>query len=428
MRLRRAVVAAAVVAAALGTVDEAGAGLDDPVGRLLRTWRTSGASVVVDRTRFLFEDETTAVTLPTSPPAQCTTVVFLGARGLGFHVRVAEGHDDGAGKKIPSEAGAVSLQWCGEEPPRRVLLASDSGRGAVETLVARSAGPLPPLRVVLPERTSGAGNPGPEPGTLEALSSAQSRAEIAEGRARLDGAFIDARATWQAGADGAGAGHETLEPGCHRLRLLVTDPRSPRASGRRARLDLDAEMRDEADDRLLARDRSDAPDAELGVCVGEPTRVEVVFVGSPPGAPVLVVRSSWSLPHYLPSLWGPETDARMARVLLARHVRWLPRPPFVLVQGGSGGTPVPFSIEPGGCYLAAVSLVQGSARAVALRVHVGGEDVFDDRGIDEIGAAVAFCAGEHDRALAHVEVHGAPPVGWGLAVYRIDDDVWEGSR
>jgi hypothetical protein len=118
----------------------------------------------------------------------------------------------------------------------------------------------------------------------------------------------------------------------------------------------------------------------------------------------------------------------MAKVLFARHVRSLPRPPFVLAQGGPGATPLPLSVEPGGCYLAVVALVQGKARAVALRLQVGGEDFFDDRGIDEIGATVAFCAGRHDRAVARVEIHGAPPLGWALAVYRIEDDVWESWR
>jgi hypothetical protein len=417
----------AFAATALGHPSEGRAGLRDSIERLAQAWRDSGAVVVVDKTRFLNEAETAAIVLPTLPSAECTTTVFLGPRGLGFHVRVIDAGDVDAGRKLPSEAGAVSIERCDGPPPRRILLHTDAGRGAVETSVAQSDKPLPPLRVVLPERTGGAAVPGPEPGALPPLPPPESRADIAEGRARRDGAVIAQRVTWQAGMDGSGAGHATLEPGCHRLRLLAVDARSPRAGGQ-SRLDLDAEMRDKADDRLLARDRSDAPDAELAACVGESTRVEVLFAGSPPNAPVLVAHFAWSLPKALPTLWGSEARARMAKVLLARHVASLPRQPFMLAQGGPGGTPVPMAIEPGCCYLAVVSLVQGTARAVALRVQVGAGDVFDDRGIDDSGAVVAFCAREHDRALAHVEVRGAPPLGWGLAVYRLDDDVWEGSR
>ena len=424
---RTAAATFAGAAVVVHTVGEVRAGLEESRERLARAWRASGAAVVVDKTRFLGEDQTIAVVLPKLPAGDCTTVVFLGARGLGFHVRISGFHDNDAGKKAPSEAGAVSIESCGDGPPGRVLLSSDSGRGAVEVIVARSSTPLPPIRAVLPERTGGAAAPGPEPGTFPSLSPPESRAEIAEGRARLDGGVIEPRVTWRAGPDGSGVGHETLQPGCHRFRLLGVDVRSVRAPGR-SRLDLDAEMRDKDDDRLLARDRSDAPDAELAVCAGEATRVEVVFAGSPPNAPVLVAHFSWPLPKFLPALWGTEARARMASVLLARHVRSLPRPPFTLVQGGAGRTPVPLSVEPGACYLAVVSVVQGLARAIALRLHLGAEDVFDDRGIDDSGAAVAFCAREHDRALAYVEVRGAPSLGWGLAVYRIETDVWEPSR
>jgi len=427
MRVRRAV-ASALAATALGAASQALAELQESSERLAQAWRTSGALVVVDKTRFLGEGQTTAAVLPKMPAARCTTVVFLGARGLGFHVSVVDTRDEDADRKLRSEAGAVSIERCGGAPfPRAFLLSSDSGRGAVETIVARSDRALSPLRTVLPERSGGAVIPGAEPGTLPSLPPAESRAEMAEGRARRDGASIGERVTWQAGMDGSGAGHETLDAGCHRLRLIGLDSRASRGMGK-SRLDLDAEMRSEADDRLLARDRSDAPDAELAVCVGEPTRVEVVFAGSLRNSPVLVAHFAWPMPAVLPTVWGSEARARMAKVLLARHVPPLQRRPFVLVQGGSGGTPVPIPIEPGACYLAIVSLVQGTARAVALRVHVGAREVSDDRGVDEGGAAVAFCAREQDRALAHVELHGAPPLGWGLAVYRLESDVWEQPR
>jgi hypothetical protein len=428
MKVRRtAAPAFAAAAVVLQMAGDVRADLTESRERLARTWRALGAIVVVDKTRFLGEDETIAVVLPRLAPALCTTTVFLGARGLGFHVRVLGASDDEADRKVPSEAGAVSIERCGEKTLDRVLLSSDSGRGAVEIVMARSPGPLPPLHVVLPERTGGAIVPGPEPGPLPLLPSPEHRAEIAEGRARLDGGVIEPRVTWRAAVDGSGMAQETLEPGCHRLRLLGLDSRPTRAPGR-SRIDLDAEMRDRDDDHLLARDRSDAPDAEVGACVGEETRVEVVFAGSSSFAPVLVVHSSWPLPQFLPTLWGAEARGRMALVLLARHVRSLPRAPVFLAQGGSGTTRVPLSVEPGGCYVALVSVVRGLARAVALRVHVGGEDTVDDRGIDDSGALVAFCALERDRAIARVEVHGAPPVGWGLAVYRIEDGVWETSR
>ncbi len=153
---RTAAATFAVAAVVSQTVGEVRAGLEESRERLASAWRASGAAVVVDKTRFLGEDETIAVVLPTLPVGDCTTVVFLGARGLGFHVRIAGFRADDAGKKVTSEAGAVSIESCGDGPPGRMLLSSDSGRGAVELIVARSSTPLPPIRAVLPERTGGA--------------------------------------------------------------------------------------------------------------------------------------------------------------------------------------------------------------------------------------------------------------------------------
>jgi hypothetical protein len=401
--------------------------LRESIGRVAEVWQGAGATVLVERTRFLNESQTEAVVLPDQPGGECTTVALLGARGLGFHARVAEVGEGDTGARIASQSGALSIERCGGAPPRRILVTSDSGRGALEVAVARSAAPLAPLRVVLPERSGGAWAPGPEPGPLPALPLPERRADVAESRARRDGAAVGERRTLRAGVDGSGAGEATLDPGCHTLRLFPVDLRGPHPAGK-GKLDLDAEARGRADDRLLARDRSDAPDAELSVCVGETTQTDLLFAGSPPGSPVLVAHFVWPLPEHLPSIWGGEVRARMGRVLLARHVASLPREAFFVTQGGSGTTPVPFGIEPGACYLAIVSLVQGTARAIGLRVRVAAREASDDRGIEGSGAAVAFCASASDRASATVEAHGAPVLGWALAVYRVEDGAWAVPR
>jgi hypothetical protein len=96
-----------------------------------------------------------------------------------------------------------------------------------------------------------------------------------------------------------------------------------------------------------------------------------------------------------------------------------------LAQGGSGTTPVPLSIEPGSCYLAVASLVQGVAHSFGLRVRVRAREVIDDRGVDESSAVVAFCAGDRLLASAQIEARGTPLLGWGLALYRVESGVWE---
>jgi hypothetical protein len=423
---RTASAAGAVAISLCGGERTAGAQLHASIDRLAETWRGVGASVVVDKTRFLNDDETIVVALPELPEGDCTTVVLLGARGLGFHARAADvvgDRDDEPNARIASEAGALSIERCGEAMPHRLLVTSDSGRGALETIVARSAKPLESMRSVLPERTGAAMVNAPDPGALPPMPLPDKRADVAEVRARRDGATVSPRESWPAGVDGSGSAEDTLDPGCHTLQLFAVDPRAATRSPR-AKLDLDAEMRDASGDRILARDRTDAPDARLDLCVGDVTKVGVVFAGSPPAAPVLVAHFAWPLPEPLPTIWGSEARARMAHVLFTRHVRLLLREPVLLAQGGSGTTPVPLSIEPGACYLALVAVVQGATRSVGLRVHVGVRDTFDDRGVDENGAVVAFCAGDRTDALAEVDARGTPLLGWGMALYRVGA-AWE---
>jgi hypothetical protein len=405
------------------------ADLHDGAERVAEAWRGVGAAVVVDRPRFLTDDNDdrrpVVVIIPELPEGDCTTVVLLGARGLGFHVRVADGRtDDAESERMPSVAGALSIERCGDTPPHRLVIASDSGRGAVETVVARSSKPLPPLRQVLPERSGGALIPASDPGPLPPPPSPERRADAAEARAKRDGAVIVARTTLHAASDGTGGGEETLDPGCHALELFASDPRAGRPT-RRAKLDLDAEMRDASDDRVLARDRTDAPDAQLSTCVGKLTRVDVVFVGSPSGAPVLVTHAARSLPEHLPAVWGDDVRGRIAHVLLARHVVSLPHAPVMLAQGGSGTTTVPLSIEPGACYVVVAGLVKEAARSIGLRVRVGGREAVDDRGVDGDGAAAAFCAAEQAWASVEIEARGTPLLGWGLALYRMQSGIWE---
>ncbi len=338
----RPIAAAAACAAAVVTAHagEAKAELHEAAQRIAAAWRGTGASVVVDKTRFLTDesddDRPIVIALPELPPGTCTTVVLLGARGLGFHVGLPDVSGEEMGpRRVPSVGGVVSIERCGREGPKRLVVATDSGRGAIETVVGRSAMPLPSLRSVLPERSGGPLMPTSEAGPLPPLPSPEKRADIAEARGMRDGASIGERMTWQAEGDGTGRESLTLDAGCHTLHLFALDLRTGHP-GRRGKLDLDAEMREESGDRLLVRDRTDAPDAMLSACFGGSTAVRVVFTGSPPGAAVLVAHSAWPLPEHLPTAWGADARGRMARVLQARHIVSLPRDAAMLAQGSRG--------------------------------------------------------------------------------------------
>ncbi len=406
--------AAAILCTAAAPARAASGDLGESIAHLAQAWRAGEASVVVDRPRFLNDDEKVSIVLPELAPAECITVALLGPRGLGFHVRVVGEGDEDRDARILSQAGAVSIERCGVPPPRVLLVTSDSGRGALEVAVARSRGSLPALPVVLSERGGASWQPGPEPGPTLPLGPPERRADAADARARREGAAVAARVALPSGPDGSGGASQILPEGCHVLRLFAAEPRDRRSRG--AKLDLDAELRQRGDERVLSRDRSDAPDVELSACVGEPTAADLVFVGSPPRAPVLMTHYAWTLPSHLPAIWGGEVRGRVGRILLARHVASLPREPSFLTQGGSGTTPIALGMEPGACYLAIVAAAQGTARALGLRVRVGGREASDERGIEGAGAAVAFLAlapaiGASTGCAAFRGPGGGPPGG-----------------
>lgn len=406
---------------------EAKAGLALVAERVANEWRSAGGTPVRLPPRFLVDDETVHLVLPEAGEGSCTSVAVVGARGLSFHARLSGDEEDGAAEgRATSVAGALSFVRCGEARPTRVSVTSDAGRGAIEVIVARSQSPLPSLRTVLPERTGGPVPLAPEPGDLPSLGTPDKRADAAEARARREAKQIHPRKGAQAGPDGMGRLAITLTPGCHKLELFALEVRRQRA-GRKIFLDLDAEIRDAGTDRLLARDRTDAPDAHVGLCVGEAAPVVVVFAGAPPDSNVTVSHVSTPLPSHLPGVWGAEALARMATALSARHLSALTEMPMLLAQGGAGHTTIPLRVHPGACYLAVVSVVQGMARGIGLRAVVGARDAQDDRGVSDSAGLVAFCAGPGAGALLEVDARGAS-LGWGLAMFRIASGPEEGVR
>ncbi len=391
--------------------------------RVAEEWRKGGAVVGRGPSRFLYDNETMTVILPPSesPPQACTTVAILGGRGASFHAKVAGVEDDplsdDPSARAASTAGVLEIGGCGQSagPLERLRVTSDAGRGALETVVARSARPPAAIRAVLPERTGGTLPPPPDAGSTPTLPPPEKRAELAEGRAKREGASTLARAAWGASTDGSGDVKLTLDPGCHRVELFAVDSRA--RSARRRRLDVDAEIRDNDED-LLARDRTDNADARLELCVGAPTDVTVIFAGAPGDAPVTVTHAWWPIPAHLPSLWGNEARARMAHALLARKASAPAEEPVAFFDGVAGSTPVPLALEPGACYLAVAAITVGHARGLGMRVTVGAREGHDEQTSEDGAAVVAFCARDRDLARLDVEARGAA-ITWGLALFRL---------
>lgn len=408
----------------------------DVAARLGEQWRTAGARTSVVPTRFLFDEESLLVPIGAEPDgveSQCTHVAVIGARGLSFRARLSDAPMDPLlppepSARASSTAGVLELRRCdtARPPVRHIVLTAEAGRGAVEVVVARSDKPLPSLASFIPERTGGALPPAPDAGALPPLIPHDKRADAAEARARHDGANVRPRTNTRSGDDGSGEEEIELEEGCHRIEVFGRELFRERP-GRRFRLDLDAELR--AGDHLVARDRTEAPDARLETCVGSTTRVTLAFAGSPPHSEVVVTRGSWPLPARLPPIWGPETRSKMARVMFLRHIAVPPEPPVYLAQGSTGAepTPIPLSVETGGCYVAVVGTSRGRARQLQLRALVGARESTDERGAAEEAALSAFCVRAHESARLEVLAKGTG-VSWGLAVFRLKSGIWEQGR
>jgi hypothetical protein len=415
--------------------------LPDSTDRVADAWRDEGAKVVRGDSQFVFEGETLTLLVPEPDPnPACQTLALIGARGLSFHARVGDfGSDDASDERVSSIAGVVEMTSCGAPPLRFVRLTSDGGRGALEIVAACSLRPLRSSSEVLLERSFGVMPPPADPGALPLLPAPEKRADVAEARARREGARPWPREAWPAGLDGKGEGSILLTSGCHTIELFAPDTRPVRrtphpsssaisdrnSAAQGSRLDLDATIRDDTG-QPMAHDHSPAPDARLDLCVGETTASTVLFEGAP-ASPVLVTHASAPLPEHLPTTWGPETRARMALALLARHVKEPEQEAVLVAAGASGLTPIPVDVEPGGCYVAVAAFEHGRARGLGLRVSLGARESVDERGASDEASAVAFCAGDRDQARIEVDTRAAG-VAWGLALFRVASRIWEIER
>jgi len=409
----------ALVFAAVALVPTvAGAEIRELAARVADQYRAVGARVVELPARFLYEDETIAITPPNPNGARCITIAIVGARGLSFHTIGADDDDDAS--QVYSVAGALELSSCEARGLQQVRLRSDAGRGAFETVVAFSSDALPPLRAVLPERVGGAPPQAIDPGPVPPFVPPEKRAEAAEWIAKHDGATVGPRAMATAGSDGTGVVHVQLERGCHRIELFSPELRAGR---RRGRLDLDAELRDKNGEGLLARDRGESADARLELCLGERTDALLSFAGAAATAQIIVSRAYWALPASVPALWGTDAQRRIAGVMRAHHFAPLQQP-VALYQGVAGSTPIVTPVEQAACYVAVAAATRGTPHGVVLRAAVGASEHADERGTSDGAALVSFCTGDRERVHFTVEARGSA-LAWGLALYRTNGAAWE---
>jgi hypothetical protein len=437
--MRRAgVLAGALVAlAALGWSPAARADLAGDAERVERAWRQRGADVERGRPLFLEHGRIRAVATrrpprPGGEPERCSTVLLLAGRSVDFAIDPLGVDEDaiprsaGAGAGAPSKSagiddgrvrsvsGVATLVRCGsaEAELDSILVEMISGRGAIELLSARSAEPLGALSDILPERAPGPSAPRGDPGPVPEPGPLDERTAAAERRAIADGAHRVAHIVMRASARGAGEFDLRLPEGCHRLLVLADVPTTtPRLA-----TDVDAEAREPTTGRVLARDRAEAPDARLELCVGEATPVEIPYVGASGAVEVAIIDAVWSIPEAVPAAFGARARAGVAGALRRRHAPEPKSRPVLETLGVQGSTTVAVPTEPGRCYLAALGVVRGEARALRLAARLGERFPHDEVSDRPEGAAIAFCSETTDAVALDVEARGSTP-WWTLVVW-----------
>lgn len=405
-----------VVLAAGLSVNRARADVADDGERVQRAFTSAGATVSFAGARFLFNDDAFQLALPATP-AECVRVALVGPRGMSLRARFVDATFEEREGRSTSHAGALQLTRCGA-PASRIVVTNESGSGAVEVIVAHSRTPPPSLGAILPDRGQIDARP-PELPLPMSLAAPERRIVLANEALTREGA-VDVTSRSAIAPRAGGQVSLELEPGCHRLVVVAKDL----GAADPARVDVDAEARDEGGS-LLARDKTDAPDAVLEPCTTERKTVVVAYAGVPEGATVVVTSGRFPVASGLPTVFGDDARLRMDRALRRRHV--VPAgEPVALAQGGAGVARVPFETESRACYLVVAAMAEGAPRGLGIRVRGPAIDGEDERASDDSGV-VAFCARGAKRVSIDVEARSSGG-RFGLVVYRASERDGGGRR
>jgi hypothetical protein len=402
----------------VGSPLPARATLANDVSELKSHWALTGR-VEELRPRLLGRGERLPLVLPewsTRAEQQgCTSLVVLGSPSVSFALHLRE--DDGA-EPEPSQVGWAQLVRCGDARAELELvwLEMRSPRGVLQAVVAGAAAPLPTPGALLGHRDPGPLSESGEAGTVPLLASLDSRASAWESQAKRDGAVqIEHQMLRATNGQIAGARLE-LPTGCHRLSALSVQ--TVRTALPR---DVDLFVRGETFPVLGRQDQTENADAEVEFCLGKPTPVRLAVMGLMPGDRSMLQHASFPLPDGLPERWGTEPRARLAEAFFRRGFRGQLRGPVDEALGVAGRTTLPLSLEQETCYVAGVSVIQGSVKALAVEVSLPDVEGARDGTSTESAIALAFCASESVEAALRVEAIG-PSVAWFAVLFRIGRD------
>lgn len=396
------------------------ADLASDVDTIVSTWEKTGP--VFHKKPELLERGTAREIL--MPPAlvdprsdECLTVVILSTANNHFVARFSGLRGSGrfAHPELPkaSVAGALQFGRCGAGKAglTRVSIELRSPRGVIEVLALSSKTVRRDLYRILPNRNPGFVAQDERRNARPRLGPLEPRGKAAEDFANKQGAAHVSKKMLVSRADGTLNELIRLDPGCHRLDVLASESKAETNP-----VDIDLELVDVQDGERLSYDRSDNPDANCELCVGELRLAKVHMVGAQARAPVLMLHSFWPLPDGLPAEWNPQARASVAEALRRHHIRVRPRSLVYTSLGIQGSTLLPIELEPFACYVAVLGAAHGRPDTVALGVTIGLRRGQNHGGMDGSNVALSFCAGAETRGVIQVETRGG--LAWLLAVWQ----------
>ena len=387
------------------------ADLEDDLQALQRAWAKSPAKV--DRAKAQLAERGQLLPVRIAPAAldiaseDCVTVAVLGAVSSQFVLRFlptpqGPGFPEGEHPE-QSAAGAAQLVRCGARKAMlpRLVVEMRSPRGVLEVLTATARRPVSALTKVLPSREPGAAAPfgrvGPRPNVAPVATRARGYQLAAERR----GAASVQRKSVRPGPGGAADALLRLDPGCHEISVLASDPLPGTSQS-----DIDAELWRVPAAELGASDRTTAADAQLATCVGEPTTARLRVGSAPAVDDVTVLHARFDLPDGIRAAWGATARGRVAEALGAASLPLAKSPPIDEALLISGVTLLPISVIPGRCYVAAIAAVRGRALGIAMSAMTGAGRAQNQSDPGAAGTSLAFCA-TRETQLIEVEARGS---------------------